>query len=92
MGTETTTNHYPRGMYKIHCFDIANKQARNTANNTFYDTYQEAVDTAVAYCQSNSLRQDYVIYQAVVRVRKTPPVPIPVEILPIIREDKDDPY
>jgi hypothetical protein len=67
----------PRFMYKIHCFTVADGMSKSAGNNTFYETYEEAVDAARSYCADGYSNDDYVIYKAVARVKATYP---PVEV------------
>jgi hypothetical protein len=79
-------------MYKLQCFSVANGMVRSAGNDTFYQTYEEAEAKAKKYCADPSSYDDYVIYQAVARVRKTPPAPPPIEVISLITSPKSPWY
>ncbi len=73
-------------MYKIHGIDTANGMCRSAGNDTFYETYDEALERARSYVDKggwyNRTQCSMVIYKAHVLVRASHP---PVEILQIQR-------
>lgn len=77
-------------MYKIHCLNVAQGLSRSANNDTFYETYEEALEQARSYvdapgCRNNSM----VIYKAHVLVR---PAQAPVEVLSITHKGDTVPF
>lgn len=68
-------------MYKIHCLNVAQGTSQAPGyNNTFYATYEQALEAARAYAGCSTGNNEMVIYKAHVLVRKTHP---PIEVMTI---------
>ena len=70
-------------MYKIHGLRTANGMCRSAGNDTFYETYDEALERARSYVDKRGWypgQDAMVIYKAHVLVRPSCP---PIEILSI---------
>jgi len=80
-------------MYKIHGLNTAQGMARSANNDTFYETYEQALEQARSYVdrgESGSFAQDsMVIYKAHVLVR---PARAPVEVLSITHKGETVPF
>ena len=71
-------------MYKIHALNVSNGISRSLGNDTFYETYEEALEQARHYVTRHGTnRTAMVIYKAQVLVRREPPMEPPVEVLDI---------
>ncbi len=71
-------------MYKIHGLSTANGMCRSAGNDTFYETYDEALERARSYVEKGgwykSGQDAMVIYKAHVLIRPSHP---PIEVLSI---------
>lgn len=80
-------------MYKIHCLNVAKGISHSAGNDTFYETYDEALEQARSYVTQHrrgSANQDsMVIYKAHVLVRPHKP---PVEVLSISKDGETLPF
>ncbi len=67
-------------MYKIHGMRTANGICRSAGNDTFYTTYERALEQARYYVGQAGCHDSMVIYKAHVLVRKSHP---PIEVMTI---------
>ncbi len=72
-----------RLMYKIHCLNVAQGLSRSANNDTFYETYDQALEQARGYVECNGGNDQMVIYKAHVLIRSAQ---APVEVLSINRD------
>ena len=76
-------------MYKIHCLNVAQGLSRSANNDTFYETYEQALEQARHYVDSKIGNDSMVIYKAHVLVR---PAQAPVEVLSISKDGVTLPF
>ena len=69
-------------MYKIHSLVTAQEMSRSAGNDTFYETYDEALEQARSYVTRSESSTMMVIYKAHVLIRAEHP---PVEVMSINR-------
>lgn len=79
-------------MYKIHGLNTAMGLSRSANNDTFYETYAQALEQARHYVDSKIGNDAMVIYKAHVLVRRIPPKQAPVEIMSITHEGETIPF
>ncbi|KKL50808.1 hypothetical protein LCGC14_2301770 [marine sediment metagenome] len=76
-------------MYKIHCLNVAQGLSRSANNDTFYETYEQALEQARSYVDHDRSSDSMVIYKAHVLVR---PAQAPVEVLTITNKGITVPF
>ena len=70
-------------VYKIHGLNTANGMSRSAGNDTFYETYDEALRAAQSYVGCPTCTEAMIIYKAHVLVRRSRP---PIEIRTITKD------